>query len=117
MSGFSMRRIVRLVGMTSDVELVDLQELFRFGFGRTGHAGELLVHAEVVLEGDRGERLVFLLDATPSFASTAWCRPSLHRRPGIRRPVNSSTMMTSPSLTTYSTSRLYSVCARRAWLT
>ena len=35
---------------------------------------------------------------TPSLASTAWCRPSLQRRPGIRRPVNSSTMMTWPSL-------------------
>ena len=42
----------------------------------------------------------------PSFASTAWCRPSSdQRRPGIRRPVCSSTMMTSflplsPTLTT-----------------
>ena len=44
---------------------------------------------------------------TFSLASTAWCRPSDQRRPGIRRPVNSSTMMTSPSFTTYSTSRLY----------
>ena len=32
---------------------------------------------------------------TFSLASTAWCRPSDQRRPGIRRPVNSSTMMTS----------------------
>ena len=39
-----------------------MQELFRFGFRRSGHARQLLVHAEVVLEGDRGERLVFLLD-------------------------------------------------------
>ena len=31
----------------------------------------------------------------PSFASTAWCRPSDQRRPGIRRPVNSSTITTS----------------------
>ena len=31
---------------------------------------------------------------TFSFASTAWCRPSLQRRPGIRRPVNSSTITT-----------------------
>ena len=49
-------------GNRHDVELVDLQEFFRFGFRRTGHAGQLLVHAEVVLEGDRGQRLVFLLD-------------------------------------------------------
>ena len=31
---------------------------------------------------------------SPSFASTASCRPSDQRRPGIMRPVNSSTMMT-----------------------
>ena len=30
---------------------------------------------------------------TFSLASTAWCRPSDQRRPGIRRPVNSSTMI------------------------
>ena len=37
---------------------------------------------------------------TPSLASTAWCSPSDQRRPGMMRPVNSSTMMTSPSFTT-----------------
>ncbi len=36
---------------------------------------------------------------TPSFASTAWCRPSDQRRPARVRPVNSSTMITSPSRT------------------
>ena len=35
---------------------------------------------------------------TFSLASTAWCSPSLQRRPGIRRPVNSSTITTPPSL-------------------
>ncbi len=35
--------------------------------------------------------------STPSFASTAWCSPSLHRRPAICRPVNSSTITTLPS--------------------
>ena len=29
---------------------------------RAGHAGELVVHAEIVLEGDRGQRLVLRLD-------------------------------------------------------
>ena len=42
---------------------------------------------------------------TPSLASIAWCRPSDQRRPGIVRPVNSSTMITSPLRTMYSTSR------------
>ena len=40
---------------------------------------------------------------TRSLASTAWCRPSDQRRPGMVRPVNSSTMMIWPSRTMYST--------------
>ena len=44
------------------VELVDLRELFGFRVRRAGHAGQLAVLAEVVLEGDRGERLVLALD-------------------------------------------------------
>src|SRR5215207_6098577 len=54
----------RLVGRDlHDRQLVDLHELVRLGQRRAGHAGELRVHAEVVLERDRGERLVLLLDA------------------------------------------------------
>ena len=34
----------------------------RLGHRRAGHAGELRVHPEIVLEGDRGERLVLVLD-------------------------------------------------------
>ena len=45
-----------------DVELVDVRELGRFGHRRAGHAGQLRVQAEIVLEGDRGERLVLRLD-------------------------------------------------------
>ncbi len=45
-----------------DVEAVDVQELVGLGRGGAGHAGELLVEAEVVLEGDRGQRLVLGLD-------------------------------------------------------
>ena len=53
----------RLVGRhLDDVEPVDVAELLGLGRRRAGHAGELLVHAEVVLEGDRGERLVLGLD-------------------------------------------------------
>ncbi len=36
---------------------------------------------------------------TPSFASTAWCRPSDQRLPSRMRPVNSSMILTSPSIT------------------
>ena len=45
-----------------DVEPVDVAELLGLGRRRAGHAGELLVQAEVVLEGDRGQRLVLRLD-------------------------------------------------------
>ncbi len=45
-----------------DVEVVDLDELLLLRLRRTGHPGELLVQAEVVLEGDRAEGLELLLD-------------------------------------------------------
>ena len=44
------------------VEVVDLRELFRLGVRRTGHAAELVVHAEIVLEGDRREGLALAPD-------------------------------------------------------
>lgn len=58
-----------------DTELVDLVELGGLGHRRTGHAAEAglflavvvvaLVQAEEVLEGDRGEGLVLVLDVHP----------------------------------------------------
>jgi hypothetical protein len=53
------RQVGRNLG---DVEAVDVAELLGFRRRRAGHAGELLVHAEVVLEGNRGQRLVLRLD-------------------------------------------------------
>src|ERR1700674_1093898 len=56
----------RLVGGDDgDVEVVDLPELGGLGVGGAGHARQLLVHPEVVLEGDRRERLVLALDLDP----------------------------------------------------
>ena len=57
-----MRTIGLLVGIDDDVELVDLVELVGLGVGGAGHAGQLLVEAEVVLERDRRQRLVLFLD-------------------------------------------------------
>ena len=51
-----------LVGIGTDVELVDLGELVRLGRRRAGHAGELLVEAEVVLDRDRRDGHVLRLD-------------------------------------------------------
>jgi hypothetical protein len=53
----------RPMGRDNDgFEAVNLLEFVGFGIGRPGHAGQLAVHAEVVLEGDRGQRLVLGLD-------------------------------------------------------
>ena len=46
----------------NDADLVGLVQLGGLGGRRAGHPGELLVEPEVVLEGDRGERLVLVLD-------------------------------------------------------
>ena len=53
-------RLVR--GDLQHPQAVDLLELRLLGLGRAGHAGEFVVHAEVVLQRDRGEGLVLVLD-------------------------------------------------------
>lgn len=51
------------VGRDDDgFEVVDALELESLGICRTGHTGELGVQAEIVLEGDGGEGLVFAFD-------------------------------------------------------
>ena len=62
-----MRQHLAVGGDDDDVELVDLVELGGFGLGGAGHAAEFFVHAEVVLEGDGGEGLVFLADGDAFF--------------------------------------------------
>ena len=46
----------------NDADLVRAHELASLGFGRTGHTRELLVHAEVVLQGHGRESLILRLD-------------------------------------------------------
>ena len=57
-----MRTSVAVGRNGDDVEVVDLGELRGFGHRGAGHARQLLVLAEVVLEGDGRERLVLALD-------------------------------------------------------
>ena len=46
----------------NNIELVNLVELGRLCLRRTSHAGELLIQAEIILERDRRQRLVFAAD-------------------------------------------------------
>ena len=44
------------------LQAVNLLELVGFRVRCSGHAGELFIHAEIILEGNRRQRLIFLLD-------------------------------------------------------
>ncbi|EXI66318.1 MAG: hypothetical protein AW08_02674 [Candidatus Accumulibacter adjunctus] len=56
----------RLVGRDDDrLQAIDLLEFIGFRVGRPGHPGQLAVHAEIVLERDRSQCLVLVLDAYP----------------------------------------------------
>ena len=52
-------------GNFQNFEIVDVEEFVGLGRRRAGHSAELLVHAEIVLECDRGQRLVFRLNRLP----------------------------------------------------
>src|SRR5579875_2943134 len=43
------------------IQLIDLMQLFGLGQRGTGHTGQLLIEAEVILEGDGGQRMVLAL--------------------------------------------------------
>ena len=82
-----------------DLEVVDLVELLGLGHRGAGHPGQLVVQAEVVLERDRGERDRLALDAQALFRLDRLVEALAPAPSGIWRPVNSSTMTISPSLT------------------
>ena len=50
-----------------DVKVINLAEFFLLGKCRTGHARELVIHAEIVLEGDGGKRFRFVFDLDALF--------------------------------------------------
>ncbi len=88
----------RSVGRNFDhVEIVDFGEFIGLGRGRAGHAGELFIKPEIVLEGDRREGHVLRLNLHALFGFERLMqtfRITVGR--GIMRPVNSSMMTTSP---------------------
>ena len=100
-----------------DDELVDLREFVGLRRRRAGHARELLVETEIILEGDGSERDVFRLNRHALLGFQGLMETLGIRRPGIMRPVNSSTITTSPLRTMYSLSFWNSLCARSAWFT
>jgi hypothetical protein len=68
------------------LESVDGLEFVRLGVGRAGHAGQLVVEAEVVLEGDRGQRLVLVLDRHPLLRLDRLVQATRPAAPGQRAP-------------------------------
>ena len=50
-----------------NAQLVDFHEFLGLGQRRAGHAGELVVEAEIVLESDAGEGHVLRLDRAAFF--------------------------------------------------
>ncbi len=67
--------VIQVGGDGQDFQLVDLGEFFRFGEGRTGHTGQLVVHAEVVLQGDGGVGDVFRLHLDALFGLHGLVQP------------------------------------------
>jgi hypothetical protein len=70
-----------------DVDVVCRAEFLSFGFRRTGHARELFVHSEVVLQRDGRERLVLSLDLDAFFRLDGLVKPirpaaALHQAAG-----------------------------------
>ena len=69
------------------LEVVDVLELVGLGVGGTGHAGKFVVQTEVILESDRGERLVLVLDLRPLLGLDRLMQavrpaPARHHAPG-----------------------------------
>ncbi|CAB4800733.1 unannotated protein [freshwater metagenome] len=51
----------------NNLQPIGIHQLGCFGLRSTGHAGEFVVHAEIILQGDSCERLVFFFDLDALF--------------------------------------------------
>ena len=65
-----------------DVQVINFGELARFRVGGPRHAGQFLVHAEIVLEGDGGQRLIFVRDLDAFFRLHRLVQPVAPPAPG-----------------------------------
>ena len=82
---FAQQRAIRR--NDNDFEPVDLVKFGSFGFRRARHARQLLIHAEIILEGDRGKRLILALDLDVLFrfnrlVQTVGPAPTRHQASG-----------------------------------
>jgi hypothetical protein len=107
----------RAVGRDFDhVELVDVAEFGGFGRSRTGHAAELVVEAEIILERDRGQRLVLRLDVHAflgfdGLVQTFRQTPASHHAAGEFIDENNFAVLDDVVFVARN-----SLCARSAWL-
>src|SRR5437870_3442810 len=69
-----------------DLEFIDLIKLGLFRLRRAGHAGQFLVHAEVVLDGDRRHRLRLALHADAFLGFDRLMQPLRPPAPRHRAP-------------------------------
>ena len=77
-----------------------LEQYYRNLLADESYSGDDLVKDYIELVNAEPEERDSFSIFTPSLASIAWWIPSLQRLPGWRRPVNGSTIITSPSFTT-----------------
>ena len=69
------------------IQLVDFREFIRFRRRRAGHAGQLRVKPEVILEGDGSQRLILWLDrhmflGFQGLMQAIGIAPAFHHAPG-----------------------------------
>ena len=69
-----------------NLEPVDFREFASLGHRRAGHAGQLFIKPEIILEGDRGDRLVLGLDLD-----------SLTRLDGLMKPLREAPAFHCPA--------------------
>ena len=80
-----------------DLQSVDLLKFSRFSICSTGHSTELLVHAEIVLEGNGCQRLILASDRNSLFCFNSLMKPV---RPSTPRHKSSGKLVDDNNLST-----------------